>query len=86
MSRDLATRAPSGLFRRLSNLLGFDAVDKQSLSRCADRMTALDDPATRRALADLPPELLLDIGVRDLSHHLPMPELPDGDALRRHMW
>jgi hypothetical protein len=49
-------------------------------------MSALDDPETRRAIADLPEHLLRDIGVRNQRIRQPDPETPDGEALRRHMW
>ena len=86
MFRDLATPIQSSLFRRLSAMLGLDVTNKQAVSNCADRMSALSDPATRRALADLPAHLLLDIGVRVQSPHTPPTVSPEGEALRNHMW
>ncbi|MDF3854872.1 DUF1127 domain-containing protein [Paracoccus sp. P2] len=59
--------------------------DKPSLSPCLDRMAALDHPATRRALADLPEHLLRDIGVTDTRSDAATPS-QDGEALRRHLW
>ena len=86
MFRDLATPAQTGLFRRLSALLGLAGTNKQALSCSTDRMSALNDPATRRALAELPAHLLLDIGVRDQRHSEPRTDAPEGEALRNHLW
>ena len=65
MFRDLASTTQTGLFRRLSAMLGFTAANKQGVSCRTDRMAALNDPATRRALAELPPHLLKDIGLTE---------------------
>ena len=88
MFRDLATTTQTGLFRRLSAMLGFTAANKQGVSCRTDRMAALNDPATRRALAELPPHLLMDIGVVSQAHceRGTATTPPDGEALRRHMW
>ena len=86
MFRDLASTTQTGLFRRLSVMLGFAAADKPAISPCPDRMSALNDPATRRALAELPAHLLLDIGVRDQRHSEPRTDAPEGEALRNHLW
>lgn len=89
MFRDLATATPTGLFRRLAAMLDLRSVNKQALSCCTDRMAALNDPATRRALAELPPHLLRDVGVVDQGQHEPGADLttqPPGEALRNHMW
>ena len=74
-----------GFLAGLTRLLaGPRRPDKHSLSPCRDRMAALNDAATRRALAELPPHLLRDIGVADMrSDTAP---LPTGEALRRHLW
>ncbi|WP_347266667.1 DUF1127 domain-containing protein [Paracoccus sp. (in: a-proteobacteria)] len=48
-------------------------------------MAQLDDPRTRRALADLPAHILQDIGVTDNRSPAAMP-LAEGEALRRHFW
>ena len=84
MSHDLANplrqrRLGLGLFR----FFGLQPRDKQGLSVCRDRMAALDDPQTRRALADLPSHILRDIGVVELRPDAPSVE---GEALRRHLW
>lgn len=86
MFRDISTPVQTGLFRRLSAMLGFATADKPAISPCPDRMSALNDPATRRALADLPPHLLVDIGVRGQSRFEPQTNAPEGEALRNHMW
>jgi hypothetical protein len=86
MFHDLATPVQTGLFRRLSVMLGFAAADKPAISPCPDRMSALNDPATRRELAKLPSHLLEDIGVRDQRPSEPRTDRPDGEALRNHMW
>jgi hypothetical protein len=72
-----------GLARMLFGVL---RRDKPSLSPCADRMAALDHPATRKALADLPSHLLRDIGVADMRSEAGTAPLQEGDALRRHLW
>ncbi|KRW94734.1 DUF1127 domain-containing protein [Paracoccus sp. MKU1] len=66
-------------------LFGVLRRDKPSLSPCIDRMAALDHPATRKALADLPEHLLRDIGVADTRSDTASPS-QEGDALRRHLW
>ncbi|CAM3350077.1 protein of unknown function [Paracoccus aminovorans] len=66
-------------------VLGVLRRDKPTLSVCPDRMAALDDPATRKALADLPAHLLRDIGVPDMRSTEAAPP-QEGDALRRHLW
>ncbi|MCV2447794.1 hypothetical protein [Paracoccus sp. DMF] len=84
MSHDLANSRPQGwLGRRLFRLFGLEPRDKQGLSLCRDRMAALDDPRTRRAIADLPSHLLRDIGVVELR---PGDTAVEGEALRRHLW
>lgn len=65
MFRDLATPVSTGFVLRLATVLGLRKTNKQGLSRSCDRMSALDDPATRRALAGLPEHLLHDIGVAE---------------------
>lgn len=86
MFRDLATATRPGLFRRLATMLGRWSDDKQTVSCSLDRMSALNDPATRRALAKLPPHLLRDVGTVDQGRHEPATDTPEGEALRRHMW
>ncbi|XQZ41966.1 DUF1127 domain-containing protein [Paracoccus yeei] len=82
MSYDYApVRRPLGLADRILTLLGFSVKDKSSL--CTDRMAALDDPATRKALAHLPSHLLRDIGVTAIN--TPDPRV-EGEALRKHLW
>lgn len=86
MPRELAAPLRPSLVRRLARLLLSRPGDKQTLSFCTNRMAALDDPQTRRALAGLPPHLLRDIGVHDAcSDNAPI-EPPEGEALRRHLW
>ena len=64
MSHDFAEiRQPQGLATRLMTFLGLRPRDKSCL--CADRMTALDHPSTRRAIAHLSPHMLRDIGFAD---------------------
>lgn len=86
MSHDVANTFRLGLFGRIAQTLGLRQNDKQPLSTCYDRMQALDDRETRRAIANLPPHLLRDIGVlgyrREDSRH----PTPEGEALRRHLW
>lgn len=82
----LSTRPPMGFAARILAAFGYSAADKASLCT-SDRMAALDDPATRKALADLPQHLLRDIGV--IGHALPDGPAEDpsgGEALRRHLW
>lgn len=84
MSHDLANplrqrRLGLGLFR----FFGLEPRDKQGLSVCRDRMSALDDPQTRRAIAGLPAHLLRDIGVVELRSD---PAPIEGEALRKHLW
>lgn len=74
-------RQPLGLATRLLTFLGLVTTDKSCL--CADRMAALDDPATRKAIAHLPPHMLRDIGVPGPSAASARVE---GEALRRHLW
>ncbi|SMO91962.1 hypothetical protein [Paracoccus laeviglucosivorans] len=84
MAQNFATeRQTIGFADRLLMLLGLKTTDKQTL--CADRMSALDDPATRQALADLPEHLLWDIGVISAAPDKVMKPV-EGEALRRHMW
>ena len=86
MSHDLANSRPQGwLGRGLFRLFGLGPRDKQALSPCRDRMAALDDPRTRRAIADLPSHLLRDISVVELRHGHAGPGV-EGEALRRHLW
>lgn len=89
MSHDFAEiRQPQGLVTRIMTFLGLRPVDKSSL--CEDRMSALDHPATRRAIANLPPHMLRDIGAVDAAPH-PKPartaasQIP-GQSLRDHSW
>lgn len=51
--------------------------------RPMSRSEALDDPATRRILAELPDELRRDLGL-DVIAQTQHPEKLVGDALRRH--
>ncbi len=82
MSHDYAPfRRPMPLAARILAFIGFTAADKPSL--CTDRMAALDDPTTRRALAELPPHLLSDIGV--VADPGPATRI-EGEALRKHLW
>ncbi|MFC3528441.1 hypothetical protein ACFOMH_09665 [Paracoccus mangrovi] len=86
MSHDVANTFRLGLFGRIAQTLGLRQNDKQPLSSRYDRMQALDDRETRRAIANLPPHLLRDIGVlggRRVDSRHPTPE---GEALRRHLW
>ena len=87
MSHDVANTFRLGLFGRIAQTLGLRQNDKQPLSSRYDRMQALDDRETRRAIANLPPHLLRDIGVpggdRQQDDRHPTPE---GEALRRHLW
>lgn len=86
MSKSSAFHRPEGIWAGLTRrLAGLRRRDKPSLSQCRDRMAALDDPATRRALAELPAHLLRDVGVADMRSDRAAP-LPDGEALRRHLW
>lgn len=86
MSRDLAEYpAPTRLALGLARLFGRLSRDKQALSACNDRMAVLDDPATRRALANLDAHTLRDIGVVDLRRQ-DAPVSVDGESLRRHLW
>lgn len=78
----LLARQPLGLVARILAAFGLPVADKPSLCP-TDRMAALDDPATRKALADLPPYLLRDVGV--IGHVAP-DHPAEGDALRRHLW
>lgn len=85
MTRNIATeRRTVGFAERLFMLLGLMRQDKQTVYLTkVDRMAALDDPATQKALAHLPQHLLLDIGIVNAS---PMTTKVEGDALRHHMW
>lgn len=86
MSHDLANSRPQTRWgRSLFRLFGLEPRDKQRLSLCRDRMAALDDPRTRRAIAGLPSHLLRDIGVVELRHGDAGPCV-EGEALRRHLW
>ena len=73
-------RRPWGLADRLMMLLGRRAHDN---FRCQDRMAALDDPATRHALKDLPDHILRDIGA---EVHASTRADVEGEALRKHLW
>ncbi|SIR14553.1 protein of unknown function [Paracoccus thiocyanatus] len=77
----MAARRFLGLTGRILAILRRRAVDKQTL--CVDRMAALDDPATRRALAHLPPHLLRDVGV---DGPVGSSARVEGEALRKHLW
>lgn len=84
MSHNLANplrqrRYGLGLFR----FFGLQPRDKQGLSVSHDRMSALDDPHTRRVLAQLPAHVLRDIGVVELRPAAPPVA---GEALRKHLW
>ncbi|QRZ15195.1 hypothetical protein JWJ88_19925 [Paracoccus methylovorus] len=70
----------------LSWLFGVERRHKPSLSDCYDRNAALDDPTTRKALADLPPHLLQDVGVVDTRSDMAATSPQEGDALRRFLW
>lgn len=85
MSHDFAEiRQPQGLVNRLMTVLGVRPRDKSCL--CEDRMEALNDPATRRAIAGLPAHMLRDIGALDAApHQQPVRHVP-GRALRDHSW
>ncbi|MTH33938.1 hypothetical protein GL279_04925 [Paracoccus limosus] len=82
MPHDYApARQPLGFAARILTFLGLVTEDKSCL--CTDRMAALDDPATRRAIAHLPAHLLHDIGaVPPTASVMPV----EGEALRRYMW
>lgn len=86
MTRNIATeRRTIGFVERLFTLLGLMRQDKQTICMTkVDRMAALDDPATRRALADLPQHVLKDIGIVQASPRKTL--TVEGDDLRRHMW
>lgn len=86
MLRNSSLGAQSGIFRRIAAILRLPFGDKQALSVCADRMAALNDPSTRRALAGLPQHLLRDIGVKDARIDEAPVNSPEGEALRRHLW
>ncbi len=86
MSSEVATPIPGGLVQRLASVLGLRVTNKQTVSHRTDRMAALDDPATRRALAELPEHLLRDVGVPSMGHPTLAPDAPEGEALRRHLW
>ncbi|MFH5773849.1 hypothetical protein ACHFJ0_06305 [Paracoccus sp. NGMCC 1.201697] len=79
------TRQPRGLADRLLMLLGFRKAGDPCLRNVVtDRYAALDDPVTRKALADLPPHLLRDVGV---SVDTPDRSQPvEGEALRKYLW
>ena len=49
------------------------------------RAEALDDPATRRILANLPEDLRRDLGL-DAAPNPSQPQRMVGDALRRHLF
>lgn len=78
-------RQPHGLADRLLTLFGLGGRNKPTLCVSAtDRFTALEDPVTRKALAELPPHLLRDIGVSiETPDH---GSATEGDALRKHLW
>lgn len=86
MPHNHAPVATTNLFRRLVRRLTLRMSDKQALSVSTDRMTALDDPRTRRALAGLPVHLLRDVGVQDARSDTAQIDPPEGEALRRHLW
>lgn len=69
----------------LSQIIAFLRGDKQTVSPCVDRMAALDDPRTRKALAGLPAHLLRDIGAVDVREQVAQPPA-EGQALIRHLW
>lgn len=69
-----------GLVAKILSFCGIGRGDKPCLYR--SRMDALDDPATRKALAGLSPHALRDIGVHQTAPSRPVA----GDALRQHMW
>lgn len=85
MSRTSALSCPDHAGHGLARLFQALRGHKPVLSVCTDRMAALDDPRTRRALAYLPPHILQDIGVTDNRDAATTP-LPEGEALRRHFW
>ncbi|MTH64639.1 hypothetical protein GL284_10175 [Paracoccus sp. DK608] len=83
MARNIATeRQTTGFAERILMLLGLGKTDKQTL--CTDRMSALDDPATRQALAGLPEHILRDVGVISAAPDKVTPV--EGQALRDHLW
>lgn len=85
MSHDFAEiRQPQGLATRLMTFLGLRPRDKSCL--CEDRMAALDHPATRRAIANLPPHMLRDIGAVDAAPRPQTTRDVPGQALRDHSW
>lgn len=53
--------------------------------RPMSRAEALDDPATRRILANLPQDLRHDLGL-DAAPNPSQPQKLVGDALRRHLF
>jgi hypothetical protein len=53
--------------------------------RPMSRAEALDDPATRRILANLPEDLRRDLGL-DAAPNPSQPQRMVGDALRRHLF
>ncbi|WP_246184786.1 hypothetical protein [Paracoccus aestuariivivens] len=72
---------------RILMLFGFGGRDKQDLYvTTSDRMAALDDPATRKALAELPPHLLQDIGVSGSAPQRGGTQSVDGEVLRKYLW
>lgn len=80
--RFMSARQPLGFVARILAAFGRPVRDKPTLCN-TDRMAQLDDPATRKALAGLPPHLLRDIGI---IGHVDAHTAVDGDALRRHLW
>jgi len=84
MFDNIISRQPMGLAGRLLSLIG---LGDRGASKCTaiepDRFAALDDPATRKALSDLPPHLLRDIGVSATAAAL---EEVEGSALRKYLW
>jgi hypothetical protein len=85
MSASATNGQAAGLVDRLLTLIGLRGQDKPT--QCVvetDRFAALEDPVTRKALSELPPHLLRDIGVHmETPGHGPAVE---GDALRKYLW
>ena len=77
-------RHPLGLANRLLRAIGLHRPDPHPAA--TDRFAALDDPATRKALKDLPAHLLWDIGVSDSTPGHDCSQTPEGEALRKYLW
>ncbi|WP_134679833.1 DUF1127 domain-containing protein [Paracoccus ravus] len=78
-------RQPHGLADRLLTLIGLrEQIKPNQCVSETDRFAALDDPATRKALAELPPHLLRDVGVNVEQPRHDMMQV--GDSLRKYLW